>query len=149
MYLVNYDFYDIHGFFVYLRNKERTDKTDSAVTAIKKYIDDNCPLIGDGTNSVRKILRPFFPSCSPSWIFTDNEYTANIVFIKEKSRYDTLSQIFGEFENCPRDDNERYYLLCDSVHNIPLYLADLKHPSRTITRSLRPYSKKYSCGFPK
>ena len=52
-------------------------------------------------------------------------------------------KIFYEITECC-DDKERFYLLCDAVHNIPLILADDPKPKKAINSMIKEYRNRYN-----
>lgn len=45
------------------------------------------------------------------------------------------------------NDSQRFYLLCDASHNIPLLLADTKNPKKAIKIMIKDYQKNYNKEF--
>ena len=99
-------------------------------------------------NTVRKILKPYYNKNDAflSWVTVNNQYTANIKIIKSKSAYLILLAVFREMLE-QYADAERFYELCDTVHNIPLILADEKKPEKIIANRIKAYRKKYNSLF--
>ncbi|MGN1105579.1 MAG: hypothetical protein ACI4RH_02935 [Huintestinicola sp.] len=99
-------------------------------------------------NTIRKILRPFFDDNDDalSWVLINNAYTANISIIKPKAYYLILSAVFEEMLKVYSDE-QRLYLLCDASHNIPLILADVKKPKKSIKEMVSDYRKQYNKNF--
>ena len=145
MYLINYDCYDLHALITFFRCKpERFIIYKSALQEIVAYL--KTPIQNElNNNSIRNILKPYFDERDEtiSWVLVDNEYTANVFIIKNESAYEILSSIFCEMMNYYNDSN-RFYLLCDATHNIPLLLADEKKPKKAINTMIKDYKKKYN-----
>ena len=148
MYLINYDYYDLHSFITFLRNNpKRFTVYQAAAEQIIEYLD--APLQnGLDFNTVRAILKPYFDTAdsSLSWILVNNQYTANIFIIKNEVYYIILSAIFRELI-ISHNDEQRFCLLCDAVHNIPLILADLKRPKKAVKKMIIDYRNKYNKSF--
>lgn len=149
MRLINYDFYDLHALITFFRqNVERFSFYEKAVEEIICCIDMPMQNNGIAANTVRKIIRPFIDTDDKllSWVLTDNQYTANVVIIKNEGCYRLLSTVFKEMLQCV-DDSQRLYLLCDAAHNIPLVLADNTKPKKAINLMIKDYRNKYSKNF--
>ena len=73
----------------------------------------------------------------------ENKYTANIRIIKKDSVYGVLLKILYEMTEC-YSDKDRFYLLCDAAHNIPIVLADDPKPKKAINVMIKEYRKKYN-----
>ena len=149
MYLLNYDFYDLHALFVFFRSKpDRFPHYRPAVEQLIGYIGEPAVQNGIDTNTVRKILQPFRSDDDDtlSWVDVNNEYTANIRIIKNQSCYDIIRAVLTEMTVCS-EDTDRLYLLCDAVHNIPLILADEPKPSAALKACIAEYRSRYSKSF--
>lgn len=148
MYLLNYDFYDLHALITFFRNNtSRFSHYISSIEQIDQYI--KAPAAnGIEPNTVRKILRPLYDDYDNalSWMLVNNEYTANIYIIKANAYYSILSSLFEEMTEFYRD-GQRMYLLCDASHNIPLILADEKKPQKAIEAMVRDYRNLYNKHF--
>lgn len=149
MLLINYDFYDLYALITFFRNNtEKYFAYDKAVQKIIYYIDLPSSNNGLEANIIRKILKPYFNAEDNflSWVLVENKYTANIGIIKDKTYYDILSAVFKEMQQCI-NDSQRFYLLCDASHNIPLLLADTKNPKKAIKIMIKDYQKNYNKEF--
>lgn len=148
MYLINYDLYDMHALIVFFRYApERFPLYAQAVSELLGYL-ETPPERQLAYNNVRRILRPYYvpEDETLSWVLTDNRYTANVCILKSDACYAVLSAVCREMLACC-DDTERLYLLCDAVHNIPLLLADVKHPKKAMRLMLREYRTQYNRAF--
>lgn len=149
MYLLNYDFYDLYALITFFRqNTERFSLYKKPAEQIVSYIDTPMSNNGIELNTIRKILRPYVDKNDEylSWTLVDNAYTANIIIIKNELYYSVLSTIFKEMLECFKD-KQRLYLLCDSSHNIPLLLIDVKNPKTAIKAMISDYQTKYNKNF--
>ena len=149
MHLINYDFYDLHALITFFRqNVVRFSFYEKAVEEIIRCIDMPMQNNGIAANTVRKIIRPYIDTNDEllSWVLTDNQYTANVIIIKNEGCYRLLSAVFKEMLKCV-DDSQRLYSLCDSTHNIPLILADDKKPQKAIKAMIKDYLNKYNKHF--
>ena len=148
MYLLNYDFYDLHALITFFRNNTaRFSDYKASVEQIVQYM--KAPAAnGIEPNTIRKILRPYFKDNDEalSWVLVNNEYTANISIIKMEAYYLILSAAFEEMLKFYSNE-QRLYLLCDASHNIPLILADIKKPEKAIKEMIRDYRKQYNKFF--
>ncbi len=149
MQILNYDLYDLYALLHYLRDDPgKFPIYRSAVEKIIGYI--TAPPSGNGieTNTVRKLLRPVYEEEEKhlSWIAVDNEYTANVLIIKNNAYYTILAALLKEMLDCG-DDAERLYDFCDAVNNVPLILADDNRPKKAIKEMIKDYQKKYDRGF--
>ncbi|MGN1101874.1 MAG: hypothetical protein ACI4RG_06745 [Huintestinicola sp.] len=99
-------------------------------------------------NTIRKILRPYFKDNDEalSWVLVNNEYTANISIIKTEAYYLILSAVFEEMLKFYSNE-QRLYLLCDTSHNIPVVLADIKKPEKAVKEMIGDYRKQYNKFF--
>ncbi len=147
--LINYDFYDIHAFIVFLRNNFGCTDFLPAIVDLKDIMEGWNRSNGIGSNTVRRLLRPYSEKYRNEllWVFTDNRYTANVYVIKEQACYETMSRIFREMLICCEKDFQRFCMLCDSVHNVPLYLVDEQSPKKAVACAVSDYRKKYSPDF--
>lgn len=149
MHLINYDFYDLHALITFFRqNSERLLFYKKAVEEIICCIEMPMQNNGITANTIRKIIRPYINTNDEllSWVLTDNQYTANVVIIKNEGCYRLLSAVFKEMLRCV-DDSQRIYLLCDAAHNIPLLLADEAKPQKAIKAMIKDYRNKYNRHF--
>ena len=148
MYLLNYDFYDLHALITFFRsNTARFSDYKASVEQIVQYM--KAPAVsGIEPNTVRKILRPYFDDNDNalSWVLVNNAYTANISIIKSEAYYSILLAVFEEM-TAIYSDEQRLYLLCDASHNIPVILADVKKPEKAIKEMVRDYRKQYNKNF--
>lgn len=145
--LLNYDFYDIHALIVFFRNTpERFAAYSSSVREIMRLLRSDDGYVSD--NAVRKMLRSDFNENDTQilWTLTDNRYTANLCIIKNENSYRILLRIFEEMFGA-YDDKQRFYLLCDASHNIPLILADNQKPKKILKSMIKEYRKKYDSSF--
>ena len=147
--ILNYDLCDLYALIHYIRSN--TDKFPIYRSAIEKIIEYiTAPPSGNGiqTNTVRKILRPFYEEDEKrlAWIAVDNEYTANVSVIKNTAYYSILTALLKEMLDCG-DDKDRLYDFCDAVHNVPLIIADDYKPKKAIKELIKDYQKKYDRGF--
>ena len=148
MYLLNYDYYDIHALITFFRYKqERFIIYKSAVQEIINCLNEPVQKQFD-SNSVRKILQPYYDEKDDmlSWVLVNNKYTANTSIIKNQTAYKILASIFCEMLDT-YNDTKRFYLLCDATHNIPLLLADKKNPKKIIKIMIKDYKKQYNSTF--
>ncbi len=148
MYLINYDFYDIHALITFFRSKpERFQTYKPALQKIIAYI---VAPQGDflNDNNIRNILKPYFDESDEtiSWVMVDNKYTANLTIIKKDYVYRIITSIFSEMME-HYDDSERFNLLCDVTHNLPMILVDKNKPEKTINLMIKEYRKKYNGQF--
>lgn len=149
MHLINYDFYDLHALITFFRqNSERLSFYKRSVEEIICCIDIPTQNNGITANTIRKIIRPYIDTDDEllSWVLTDNQYTANVVIIKNEGCYRLLSAVFKEMLRCI-DDSQQLYSLCDAAHNIPLILADDKKPQKAIKAMIKDYRNKYNSHF--
>ena len=72
-----------------------------------------------------------------------NKYTANIAIIKNAHVYDIILSIFFEMIEHYNNSN-RFFLLCDAVHNIPLILIDEAKPKKVINNMIKEYRRSYN-----
>lgn len=149
MHLLNHDFDDLYALIVYFRSRDtKIPQYIKALEQIILYID--APIVNKVIefNTVRKILRAHVKTNDEvlSWIAVDNEYTAHTFIIKKEIYYRVLVAIFKEMI-VSQQDNQRLWMLCDSVHNIPLLLVDLKKPKRAIKTMIKCYQKEYNKKF--
>lgn len=148
MYLLNYDFYDLHALITFFRsNTAGFSRYKSSIEQIVQYI--KAPVVsGIEPNTIRKILRPYFKDKDEalSWVLVNNAYTANIFIIKAAAYYDILVSVFEEMLMFYSDE-QRLYLLCDASHNIPLILVDVKKPEKAIKEMVSDYRKQYNKNF--
>lgn len=149
MHLINYDFYDLHALITFFRcNTEKTAYL-SAIEQVIKYIDAEQITNSVEANAVRKVLNPYIEPQDEalSWVFIENQYTANMRIIKDGARYRIISAILKELIGYLGKDPERVYLLCDATHSIPLLLADEKRPQKAIASMIKPYRQSYDTQF--
>lgn len=149
MLLTNYDFYDLHALLVFFRQfPKRVGSYKEPLQEIIDHLEAPADLNYIECNYVRKRLMPYIQpeDYALEWAKTENTYVANIRVIKQQSRYKALAAIFREIV-LSLDDEQKLNLLCDAVHNIPLLLADEKHPNRAIKEMIKPYQKKYNSQF--
>lgn len=148
MFLLNYDFYDLHAFITFFRNDSaRFPDYIEPVRKITEHLDS--PNINQlEYNTIRRIIRPYHSSKDEalSWVAVNNVYTANILIIKEEPYYRVLSSLFKEMLDA-YNDVVRLNLLCDAAHNIPLILSDEKKPKPSIVTMIRDYRNKYNKFF--
>lgn len=145
--LINYDFYDIHALIVFFRSTpEKFAAYSGSVREIMGLLKSYDGYVPD--NAVRKMFRSDYNENDTliSWVLTDNRYTANLRIIKNESCYKILLRIFEEML-MTYDDKQRFYLLCDASHNIPLVLADVKKPKKTVKAMIKNYRKRYNDSF--
>ena len=136
MYLLNYDFYDLHSLFVFFRNSpERFADYRPALQQLADYIQSQDQSNALQTNIIRTILKPCYHESDTliSWVLVNNAYSAKSVMIKQEAAYAVLSAIIREME-AHYEDAERFYALCDAVHNIPLLLADSPEPVKAFKK---------------
>ena len=145
MYLLNYDFYDLHAFITFVRNSpERFPNYIHSVEQIIEYI--NAPVSNEcDFNTIRRTIRPYFEPQDEalSWILVNNIYTANVFAVKKEPYYLVLSAVFKEMLDIYFDE-QRLCFLCDAVHNIPLLLADESKPTPIINTMIKDYRKQYN-----
>ena len=149
MYLVNYDLYDMYALFLFFRVKpERFLFYKPAAQEIAEYINKPAENNSADTNNIRKILKKYYDESDEmlSWVVVENKYTANIGIIKNKAAYEILLKIFDELKE-NHNEPERFKLLCDAVHNIPLILADETKPKKAINAMIKDYRKRYNSLF--
>lgn len=149
MLLANYDFYDLHALLVFFRQyPQRAENYKEPLQIIIDYLEAPADLHYIECNYVRKQLIPYIHSedCGLEWAKTENTYIANIRVIKQPSRYKILAAVFEEVLSS-LDDEQKLNQLCDAAHNIPLLLADEKHPKRTIRKMIKPYNNQYNPNF--
>lgn len=149
MYLLNYDFYDLHALITFFRqNTKSFSLYKSPVEQMISYVNAPMPNNGIEINTIRKILKPYVNKNDKflSWVLIENAYTANIFIIKNKAYYNILSSIFKEMLQCYNDE-QQLYLLCDASHNIPLFLADINKPKKAIKAVIKDYKKRYNQNF--
>lgn len=148
MYLLNYDFYDLHALITFFRNNTAGfSRYKSSIEQIVQYI--KAPAAnGIEPNTIRKILRPYFDDNDDalSWVLVNNAYTANISIIKTEAYYLILSSVFEEMIKFYSNE-QRLYLLCDASYNIPLILADIIKPEKAIKEMVSDYRKQYNKNF--
>ena len=146
MYFINYDFYDIYALIVFFRSyPERFLHYRPAVQKIMEYIEKTAESNALDYNNIRKILKEYYDENDKflSWVTVENQYTANIRIIKKEAVYRVLLKIMCEMTEY-YTDKDRFYLLCDAVHNIPLVLADDAKPKKAINVMIQQYRKKYN-----
>lgn len=144
MSLINYDLYDLYALFCYLRHSpSRLPDFRQAVRQIITAVYEPAEV-----NRIRHILRPcaHTEDIALSWVLTDNEYSADVRIIRDAS---ALAVVCGMLEELLQagDDQGRVYLLCDSVHNIPLILADPGRHHMPFKDMLRDYRMQYAPSF--
>ena len=149
MFLINYDFYDLHALIVYFRYAP-TRFSDYTVP-VRQIIDYmNTPIITNviNDNQIRRLISPYYDEQdeSLSWVLVNNRYTANMWVVKKEPYYPILSAVFEEMLDIYSDE-QRLYLLCDAAHNIPLILADAKKPIPIIKTMIKDYRKQYDKSF--
>ncbi len=148
MYLINYDFYDIHALITFFRNNpERFHTYKPALQKIITYIGTRQDhLLND--NNIRNILKPYYDESDEiiSWVMVNNKYTANLIIIKKDYAYKIISSIFSEMME-HYDDSMRFNLLCDATHNLPIILVEKNKPKKTINLIIKEYRKKYNSLF--
>jgi len=148
MYLINYDFYDLYNLIVYFRYApERFAVYKAGFCKIITYIESPEKNYAD-FNNIRNILKPCYNQSDEalSWILVDNRYTANIVVIKETAVYEVILSVLCEIVE-HYENSERFCLLCDATHNIPLILVDEIKRKRLIGLMVKEYRKKYNDSF--
>lgn len=145
MFLLNYDFYDLHAFITFFRSfPERFPGYALPVKQIVDYL--NAPAgNGCGFNTIRKLISPYFDPRDEalSWVTVNNIYTANVSIVKKEPYYPVLSAVFEEMLGVCTD-RQRLCSLCDAAHNIPLLLADEARPIPIINTMLKDYRKQYN-----
>ena len=148
MQLINYDLYDLYAFIVFFRsNPQKFPEYKDVVKQIINYI--NIQQNGEiKPNAIRKIIKSHlnYDDIILSWALVDNQYTANVSIIKNESYYNILTSVLNEMISS-YTDTQRFYLLCDAVHNIPLLLADTKRPQKVIKTAIKDYRKNYNKTF--
>lgn len=148
MYLINYDLYDLHALIVFFRDSpERFPDYIGALSDIKAHV---CEKTADDTvryNAVRNIIRKYIHGDGLlSWYMVNNVMASKTVVIHNESVYGIISAIFCEMLE-HYDDSERFVLLCDAVHNVPVILADEPKPRKTVEVMIKPYRKAYNGRF--
>lgn len=149
MYLTNYDFYDLHALLVFFRSfPERAASYKEPMQVMIDYLESPDDSDYIESNYVRKRLMPCIQpeDCALEWAKTENVYVAEIYLIKQEFRYKILAAILREVI-LSADDEEKINLLCDAAHNIPLLLAQEKHPRQAIRQMIKSYQKQYNPGF--
>ena len=146
MYLINYDFYDLHALFVFFRrDPKRFPNYIPCLQKIVAYIETPAQNNHLCHNNIRNIVKPYYDENDEllSWVLVDNKYTANIAIIKNAHVYDIILSIFFEMIEHYNNSN-RFFLLCDVVHNIPLILIDEAKPKKVINNMIKEYRRKYN-----
>gem|GEM_PF-2129708 len=148
MYLINYDYFDLHALITFFRNEpERFVIYKSAMQEIISYL--KAPVQNSlNCNTIRNIVKPYYDESDKAiaWVLVNNEYTANISVVKNMFAYEIISAILCEMTVC-YDDLERFYLLCDAAHNIPLILVNENKPKNAINFMIKDYRKRYNSFF--
>ena len=148
MYLINYDLYDLHAFFTFFRSAPA--RFPDYILPVKQLVEHVNAPVGNTSdfNAVRRIISPFYDPRdeSLSWVLVNNMYTANVFAVKTEAYYHILSAVFKEMLDFYNDE-QRLYLLCDAVHNIPVLLADEKKPKPIIAAMIGDYRKQYNRAF--
>ncbi len=149
MRLLNYDFYDLFDLIVYFRSSPaKFSLYRESIEQIITYIE--LP-IGQGeveTNSIRKILRSNVENSEDVllWMQVDNVYTAKTRIIKSDACYTVIKAVLREMLRC-FEDKQRFVMLCDATHNVPLILADERKPKKIIKTMVKTYQKNYNKDF--
>ena len=148
MYLINYDLYDLHALIVFFRNSpERFPAYTEALSDISAHV---CAKTADDTgryNAVRNILRKYSHGDGLlTWYMVNNVMASNTVVIRNEGVYGVISAIFCEMMEF-YDDIERFVLLCDAVHNVPIILADESMPAKTVEIMIKEYRHRYNRQF--
>lgn len=141
MYLLNYDFCDLHYIFVLIRSDPETISMAAALEEIAAYIARPDDTNGIAENTVRRLLQKHYGRNDKrfQWVYVENYYTAYTAVVKEQAYYAILSAVLSELFAALRENAERARLAADAVHNIPLLLFDSKNPRKAIERGIREY----------
>ncbi len=151
MLLTNYDFYDIYWSIVLMRSDGLG--YDYAVSkAIKDVIDTKQKDNVVEMNIIRNILsdvRELKELKKWQWIYTKNVYTYGVKVIKNDFAYQIPSAMLDELLSCLKEPNEeRINDLKDSLHNIPIILAEeSKHGKKRIACEISLYRSKWNKHF--
>ena len=148
MFLLNSDLFDLQALIVFFRNEpERFSDYISAFKEISDHIrreptDDNIK-----HNAIRNILRKYSHGDGMlSWYLVNNAFSNNLIVIKDPAVYGVISGIFCEMMDV-YFDTDRFAMLCDAVHNVPVLLAQEPKPRKNIEMMIKPYRKNYNSRF--
>lgn len=149
MYLLNYDFYDLFDLIVFFRSSpEKFSLYLESIKQIVSYIESTAGQEEIDTNSVRKILRSNVENSEDVllWMQVDNVYTAKTRIVKSYACYAVIKVVLREMLCC-FEDKQRFVMLCDATHNVPLILADERKPKKIIKTMVKTYQKNYNKDF--
>ena len=146
MHLINYDFYDLYAVIIFVRSSPNDKRLIPVLNSIAELIEAPQSDNGIESNIVRKAIRQCDKADIDGLSFanTDNVYTANIRIMKNSVYYKILSKIFRELADSMSISIERTVAAADSLHNIPLLLADELKPKKAITLAIKEYRARYS-----
>ena len=150
MYLLNYALYDLYALFICLRSHpQELARYRDGVQEIIRLIESPEDAAADA-NCIRRLLRPCYDGeeLFMSFVAVDNVYTADIRILKNKTHAPLLAAMLRELL-AHGDDADRVSCLCDSLHNVPLMLANEVRPKRRIRSEVELYRKRYNPDFVK
>ena len=147
--LTIFDLYDLHQIFINIRNHADNVFNLEVVKCVMKIIKSKNSK-GE-LNSFRVALRSIeHLDEAYSFIWVSNYYTYIPYFIKDDFVYDILLESCNEFLNVIHlGDIERVADLADSLHNLPILLADhqLSIPKIFWEVDVQLYRKKWNNTF--
>ncbi len=150
MYLLNYDFYDLHALFVFIRSNPEYIEVIPGLRTLSDYLTKPPAETGGiPSNYVRTVLAAHIPAGmqGATWVHVQNIYTANLLVMRDPAFYPLLAAVLDELAGALADEPERTRMLADAVHNIPLLLIEEKRPKKPIMASIKDYRSRYHAGF--
>ncbi len=152
MWMINYDFHDLHWVFVSFRFNTSYEKNREIAEQIKTLIDK--PQVGNviNINNIRRALSSIDGLDKENWYWADVEncYMYGVMTITDDSALRICSEGLGELIKCfEAGDLDRAWCLADALHNVPIILAEKKGRSavRSILFEIGSYRKKYDASF--
>ena len=147
MLLNKYDFYDIYAVITSIRLNPKADYNREIINAVCKVLSEkqasNCiepNIIRNALKSIKSIDKEVF-----RWVYVDNVYTYVDRIVKDEFYYGFLLNAFNLLSFCAQNkDFDRLYDLADSLHNIPIFIADeSKNFKKLVKKQVISYDKKY------